>query len=119
MWTCVRQHHIISILEDGVYEKNITLARTSIDFFPVATEKQKHLGARFHRSGMDLSRASLTLPKKIKKPAHDTISLIDSGSSMESLSGAGLFGSKQLSSSMLNINESGGNYFASDIWEGR
>ncbi|XP_074610209.1 uncharacterized protein LOC141864381 isoform X1 [Acropora palmata] len=73
----------------------------------ITTEKQKHLGARFHRSGMDLSRASLTLPKKIKKPAHDTISLIDSGSSMESLSGAGLFGSKQLSSSMLNINESG------------
>ena len=68
---------------------------------------------------MDLSRASLTLPKKIKKPVHDTISLIDSGSSMESLSGAGLFGSKQLSSSMLNINEGGGKYFANDTWEER
>ena len=73
-----------------------------------ATEKQKHLGTRFNRSGMDLSRASLTLPKKAKKPSPDTISLIDSASSMESLSTAGLLGSKQLSSSLLNINESGG-----------
>ncbi|XP_078342090.1 uncharacterized protein LOC144627938 isoform X2 [Oculina patagonica] len=73
----------------------------------ITTEKQKHLGARFNRSGMDLSRASLTLPKKGKKPSPDTISLIDSSSSMESLSTAGLLGSKQLSSSLLNINESG------------
>lgn len=73
-----------------------------------ATEKQKHLGARFNRSGMDLNRASLTLPKKLKKPSPDTISLIDSASSMESLNTVGLLGSKQLSSSLLNINESGG-----------
>jgi len=57
---------------------------------------------------MDLNRASLTLPKKMKKPSPDTISLIDSTSSMESLSTAGLLGSKQLSSSLLNINEGGG-----------
>lgn len=74
----------------------------------IATEKQKHLGTRFNRSGMDLTRASLTLPKKMKKPSPDTISLIDSASSMESLSTAGLLGSKQLSSSLLNINEGGG-----------
>ena len=73
-----------------------------------AREKQKHLGTRFNRSGMDLNRASLTLPKKMKKPSPDTISLIDSTSSMESLSTAGLLGSKQLSSSLLNINEGGG-----------
>ena len=73
-----------------------------------ATEKQKHLGARFNRSGVDLSRSSLTLPKKLKKPTPDTISLIDSSSSMESLSTAGLLGSKQLSSSLLNINENTG-----------
>ena len=79
----------------------------SFDF--TATEKQKHLGARFNRFEMDLNRASLTLPsKKIKKQSPDTISLIDSTSSMESLSTAGLLGSKQLSSSLLNINETGG-----------
>ena len=77
-------------------------------YFFTATEKQKHLGTRFNRSGVDLNRASLTLPKKMKKPSPDTISLIDSASSMESLSTAGLLGSKQLSSSLLNINESGG-----------
>ncbi|KAJ7379339.1 IQ motif and S7 domain-containing protein 1 [Desmophyllum pertusum] len=74
----------------------------------ITREKQKHLGTRFNRSGMDMSRASLTLPKKMKKPSPDTISLIDSASSMESLSTAGLLGSKQLSSSLLNINEGGG-----------
>ena len=79
-----------------------------IFFIYIATEKQKHLGTRFNRSGMDLTRASLTLPKKMKKPSPDTISLIDSASSMESLSTAGLLGSKQLSSSLLNINEGGG-----------
>ena len=76
--------------------------------FLTATEKQKHLSARFNRLGMDLSRASLTLPKKVKKPSPDTISLIDSASSMESLSTVGLLASKQLSSSLLNINEGGG-----------
>lgn len=79
-------------------------------YFFTATEKQKHLGTRFNRSGMDINRASLTLPKKIKKPSPDTISLIDSASSMESLSTAGLLGSKQLSSSLLNINEGGGTW---------
>ncbi|XP_068758655.1 IQ motif and SEC7 domain-containing protein 1-like isoform X1 [Montipora capricornis] len=88
-------------LEDCVEETN------EMESDRITTEKQKHLGARFNRSGMDLSRASLTIPKKIKKPSHDTISLIDSGSSIESLNSAGLFGSKQLSSSMLNISEGG------------
>ncbi|XP_022801805.1 IQ motif and SEC7 domain-containing protein 1-like isoform X1 [Stylophora pistillata] len=72
----------------------------------ITTEKQKHLGNRFNRSGVDMNRASLTLPKKLKQPSPDTISLIDSASSMESL-GTGLMGSKQLSSSLLNINENG------------
>ena len=56
---------------------------------------------------MDMNRASLTLPKKVKQPSPDTISLIDSAGSMDSLS-TGLMGSKQLSSSLLNINETGG-----------
>lgn len=54
-----------------------------------------------------MNRASLTLPKKVKQPSPDTISLIDSAGSMDSLS-TGLMGSKQLSSSLLNINETGG-----------
>ena len=82
--------------------------KTLIYLILTATEKQKHLGVRFNRSGVDLSRSSLTLPKKPKKPTPDTISLIDSSSSMESLSTAGLLGSKQLSSSLLNINENTG-----------
>ena len=56
---------------------------------------------------MDMNRASLTLPKKVKQPSPDTISLIDSAGSMDSLN-TGLMGSKQLSSSLLNINETGG-----------
>ncbi|XP_027056164.1 IQ motif and SEC7 domain-containing protein 1-like isoform X2 [Pocillopora damicornis] len=72
----------------------------------ITTEKQKHLGTRFNRSGMDMNRVSLTLPKKVKQPSPDTISLIDSAGSMDSLN-TGLMGSKQLSSSLLNINETG------------
>ena len=74
------------------------------------TEKRKQLGAHFNRSGVDSIRSSFTLPKKEKHhlPSPDTISLIDTTGSVDSLdTTTGLMGSKHLSNSLLDISEAG------------
>ena len=75
------------------------------DWHATATEKIRQLGAHFARAGSD--RGSLSLPKKEKLfvPTLDTISLIDTAGSIDSLdSGGDLMTSKHLSNSMLDMS---------------